>query len=118
MRHPWLSVFLALFMFSLAGFPPTAGFFAKFYVFSAAVNAGMVWLVVVAVLNSLISVFYYLRPVKAAFFDRDETIVQPRIAIGPLVIFTLLITVSGTLILGILPNYFLKLATSSVFMMM
>jgi len=118
MRHPWLSVFLALFMFSLAGFPPTAGFFAKFYVFSAAVNAGLVWLVVAAVLNSLTSVFYYLRPVKAAFFDRDEAIAQPRITADALVIITILITVSGTLILGILPNYFLKLATSSVFMMM
>jgi NADH-quinone oxidoreductase subunit N len=115
MRHPWLSVFLALFMFSLAGFPPTAGFFGKFYLFSAAINAGLVWLVVVAILNSLISVFYYLRPVKAAFFDRvDEEDRKP--VIGPLIAVAIIITVLGTLVLGLMPGYFLKLATSSVFM--
>ena len=116
-RHPWLAVSLALFMFSLAGFPPTAGFFGKFYVFSAAVNAGLVWLVIVAVLNSLISVFYYLRPVKAAFFDRLEED-GGRITLHPLIIITIIITVAGTLVLGILPGYFLKLAASSVFMIM
>ena len=116
-RHPWLAVSLALFMFSLAGFPPTAGFFGKFYIFSAAVNAGLVWLVVIAVLNSLISVFYYLRPVKAAFFDRLEED-GGRIILHPLIIITIIITVAGTLVLGILPGYFLKLAASSVFMIM
>jgi NADH-quinone oxidoreductase subunit N len=105
---------MALFMFSLAGFPPTAGFFGKFYLFSAAVNAGLVWLVIVAVLNSLISVFYYLRPVKAAFFDRVEE-EDRKPVIGPLIAVALIITVLGTLMLGIIPGYFLKLATASVF---
>lgn len=114
-RHPWLAIFLALFMFSLAGFPPTAGFFGKFYLFSAAINAGLVWLVVAAVLNSLISVFYYLRPVKAAFFERvDDEDRKP--VIGPMLAAAIIITVAGTMILGLLPGYFLKLATSSVFM--
>jgi NADH-quinone oxidoreductase subunit N len=116
-RHPWLSVFLALFMFSLAGFPPTAGFFGKFYLFSAAVNAGLVWLVIVAVLNSLISVFYYLRPVKAAFFDRvDSEDREP--VIGFTIGVAIVITVAGTLILGLFPGFFLDLATSSVFLIM
>lgn len=117
MRHPWLAVFLALFMFSLAGFPPTAGFFGKFYIFSAAVNAGLVWLVVVAVLNSLISVFYYLRPLKAAFFDRVDEEERPPV-IGPLVTVAILLTVAGTLVLGLMPGYFLDLATASVFIIM
>lgn len=116
-RHPWLSVFLALFMFSLAGFPPTAGFFGKFYLFSAAINSGLVWLVVVAVLNSLISVFYYLRPVKAAFFDRVED-EDRKPVMGALVTVAIIITATGTLVLGLFPGYFLKLATSSVFMIM
>jgi NADH-quinone oxidoreductase subunit N len=116
-RHPWLAVFLALFMFSLSGFPPTAGFFGKFYIFAAAVNAGLVWLVVAAVLNSLISVFYYLRPVKAAFFDSPQE-GDKSLRLNPLMVIALVITVSGTLILGIFPGYFLKLATSSVFMLM
>lgn len=116
-RHPWLAVFLALFMFSLAGFPPTAGFFGKFYVFAAAVNAGLVWLVVVAVLNSLISVYYYLRPVKAAFFDLEDKS-ETRAATSPLIAAAIIITVAGTLVLGLFPGYFLKLATASVFMIM
>jgi len=116
-RHPWLSVFLALFMFSLAGFPPTAGFFGKFYVFATAINAGLIWLVVAAVLNSLISVYYYLRPVKAAFFDRNKED-ENRVALSPLVILAIIVTVAGTLVLGVFPGYFLKLATASVFMIM
>jgi NADH-quinone oxidoreductase subunit N len=116
-RHPWLAIFLALFMFSLSGFPPTAGFFGKFYIFAAAVNAGLIWLVIAAVLNSLISVFYYLRPVKAAFFDSPQEGDNP-LRLNPLMVIALVITVSGTLILGIFPGYFLKLATSSVFMLM
>ncbi|MCP4568228.1 MAG: NADH-quinone oxidoreductase subunit N [FCB group bacterium] len=114
-RHPWLAVFLALFMFSLAGFPPTAGFIGKFYVFSAAINAGLVGLVVVAVLNSLISVFYYLRPVKAAFFEKPEGDVSPAI-FGPLIKAAIILTALGTLGLGLFPNYFLKLAAASVLM--
>ncbi len=116
-RHPWLAVFLALFMFSLSGFPPTAGFFGKFYIFASAINVGLIWLVIAAVLNSLISVFYYLRPVKAAFFDSPPEGDKP-LRLSPLVVVALIITVSGTLILGIFPGYFLKLATSSVFMLM
>jgi NADH-quinone oxidoreductase subunit N len=116
-RRPWLAVFLALFMFSLAGFPPTAGFFGKFYIFAAAINAGLVWLVILAVLNSLISVYYYLRPVKAAFFDREKES-ETRVALSPLITFAIVVTVAGTLVLGVFPGYFLKLATASVFMIM
>ena len=56
-------------MFSLAGIPPTIGFYAKFMVIEAAVNAGFVWLAVVAVLASLVGAFYYLRIVKLMYFD-------------------------------------------------
>jgi NADH-quinone oxidoreductase subunit N len=56
-------------MFSLAGVPPTAGFYAKFAVLSAAVQAGQIWLAVVAVIFSLIGAFYYLRIVKLMYFD-------------------------------------------------
>lgn len=120
-KHPWLMSFLALFMFSLAGFPPTAGFMGKFYVFSAAVNAGLVWLVVAAVVNSLISVFYYLKPLKAAFFDKpdDEPAdARPGLSLTPAIILVIAITAIGALGLGIFPGFFLKLAASSLFMMM
>ena len=56
-------------MFSLAGLPPTVGFYAKFAVIEAAVNAGFVWMAVIAVITSLIGAFYYLRIVKLMYFD-------------------------------------------------
>jgi NADH-quinone oxidoreductase subunit N len=116
-RHPWLASLLALFLFSLAGFPPTAGFFAKFYLFSAAVKSGLVWLVVVAVLNSLISVFYYLRPIKAAFFEAADD-GGAGVHLRPLMAAAVIVTAAGTLGLGLFPSYFLQLAKSSLFMIM
>ena len=59
-RRPGLAAAMSVFMFSLAGIPPLAGFFAKFFVFSAALDAGWGWLVVIGVVNSVISAFYYL----------------------------------------------------------
>ena len=66
---PWAAFLMLLLMFSLAGVPPTAGFYAKFSVLSAAVQAGQIWLAVVAVIFSLIGAFYYLRIVKLMYFD-------------------------------------------------
>lgn len=62
-RQPWLAAALGLFLLSLTGLPPTAGFLAKWYVFQAAIGAGYLWLAVALVLNSAISAFYYLRPI-------------------------------------------------------
>jgi len=72
-RHPWLAASLAAFLLSLAGFPPTAGFLAKFYVFSAAVAKGHIWLAVAAVLASLVSIAYYLKVVVAMYMREPET---------------------------------------------
>jgi NADH-quinone oxidoreductase subunit N len=66
---PWAAFLMLVLMFSLAGIPPTAGFYAKFAVLSAAVAAGQIWLAVVAVILSLIGAFYYLRIVKLMYFD-------------------------------------------------
>jgi NADH-quinone oxidoreductase subunit N len=71
-RKPFLGFAMALFMFTLAGMPPTAGFFAKYYVFSAAVSQGLVWLVVVGVLNSALSLYYYLRVVVVMYFNKAD----------------------------------------------
>lgn len=68
-RDPWLAFLMLVLMFSLAGVPPTAGFYAKFAVLSAAVQAGQIWLAVTAVVFSLIGAFYYLRVVKLMYFD-------------------------------------------------
>jgi NADH-quinone oxidoreductase subunit N len=68
-RSPWYALVMLLVMFSLAGIPPTVGFYAKFAVIEAAVDVGLVWLAVIAVLMSLIGAFYYLRIVKLMYFD-------------------------------------------------
>jgi NADH-quinone oxidoreductase subunit N len=68
-RSPWYAFMMLLAMFSLAGVPPTVGFYAKFSVIATAVSIGYIWLAVVAVLASLIGAFYYLRVVKLMYFD-------------------------------------------------
>jgi len=75
-RSPWWAFVMMLVMFSLAGIPPTVGFYAKFSVLEAAVTAGFTWLAVVAVLASLVGAFYYLRVVKLMYFD-DATDATP-----------------------------------------
>jgi NADH-quinone oxidoreductase subunit N len=111
-RHPWYAFLMMIIMFSLAGVPPTAGFYAKLAVFSAAVNAGHVWLAVYAVMLSLVGAFYYLRVVKLMYFDepvRTEAIrVQP---VGRLVL-----SANGLflLVLGILPQSLMAMCTVAV----
>lgn len=68
-RHPWFALLMLVMMFSMAGIPPTVGFYAKLSVLQAVVKAGMSWLAVVAVIFSLIGAFYYLRIVKLMYFD-------------------------------------------------
>lgn len=68
-RHPWFALLMLVMMFSMAGIPPTVGFYAKLAVLQAVVKAGMSWLAIVAVLFSLIGAFYYLRIVKLMYFD-------------------------------------------------
>jgi NADH-quinone oxidoreductase subunit N len=71
-RSPWFAAMLALLMFSLAGLPPTVGFYAKLSVLRAVVQVDMVWLAIVAVLLSVIGLFYYLRVVRMMYFDAPE----------------------------------------------
>jgi NADH-quinone oxidoreductase subunit N len=73
-----LASLFAIFMFSMAGIPPLAGFFAKFYIFLAAVQSGMWTLAVIGVLTSVIGCFYYLRVIKVMFFDAAELAFDPR----------------------------------------
>ena len=68
-RHPWAAGLLAVFMLSLTGIPPLSGFWAKYYVFLSGVQAGLTWLVVVAVISSVISAFFYLRVLVVAYLQ-------------------------------------------------
>jgi NADH-quinone oxidoreductase subunit N len=104
---------MTVFMFSLDGFPPTAGFMGKFYVFSSAVKSGFIWLVVIGVLNSLVSVYYYLRIVVLMFMHPPHAEAQ-RIPVALGASLVLLISLWGVLHLGILPESLLNLAQASV----
>ncbi|HWI35967.1 MAG TPA: NADH-quinone oxidoreductase subunit NuoN [Burkholderiales bacterium] len=112
-RSPWHAMLMMIIMFSLAGIPPTAGFYAKLAVFQAAVAAGHVWLAVAAVLLSLVGAFYYLRVVKLMYFDEPvgETAAVPRRPVGRFVI-----SLNGLflLILGILPQGLMALCVAAV----
>jgi NADH-quinone oxidoreductase subunit N len=74
-----MAIILAILMFSLAGLPPLAGFFAKFYVFSAAIEADLFVLAVIGVLASVVAAFYYLRVVKVMFFDEAMAGFEPMV---------------------------------------
>ena len=78
-RNSWYAFLMLLIMLSLAGLPPMVGFFAKLAVLQAVLQAGYVWLVVVAVMFSLVGAFYYLRVVKVMYFDAptDASLIQP-----------------------------------------
>jgi NADH-quinone oxidoreductase subunit N len=76
-RNPWLALVLLVAMLSLSGMPPFAGFVVKFGVFAAAVQAGMVWLAVIGVLNSIIGLYYYLTVLKVVYLYRSENDDQP-----------------------------------------
>ncbi len=75
--NPWMAFAMAMLMFSLAGIPPLAGFWAKFYVFLAAVNAKLYVLAVIGVLTSVIGAYYYLRVVKVMYFDQPKPAFEP-----------------------------------------
>jgi len=114
-RHPVASVGMLLFLLSLAGIPCTAGFIGKWWLFGAAIRVNLTWLAVVAVLNSVVSLYYYAR-VMVAIFIREgdgETKVQVPLplsaAIGAAGLFTLLI--------GVYPQPFIQLARYAVLMM-
>ncbi|TAH51657.1 MAG: NADH-quinone oxidoreductase subunit N [Chloroflexota bacterium] len=76
-RAPALAILMTYFMLSLAGIPPTAGFLGKFFVFGSAINSGLAWLAVIGVINSVISLFYYMRVIRPMFFDPTPEGAQP-----------------------------------------
>jgi NADH-quinone oxidoreductase subunit N len=71
-NHPLLSLSLLVILFSLAGIPPLAGFFAKFYIFKAVIEQSMFFLAVVGLLSTVVAAFYYLRIIKIIYFDEEK----------------------------------------------
>ena len=119
-RSPWYAFVMLLLMFSLAGVPPTVGFYAKLVVLQALLGAGMgglggsaaVWLAVVAVLFSLVAAFYYLRVVKVMYFDEPDD-PAPIVATADM---RVALSVNGAfvLVLGIVPQYLLALCAQAM----
>jgi NADH-quinone oxidoreductase subunit N len=101
-RNPLAATAMLVFMLSLGGIPPTAGFMGKFWLFSAAIDAGFIWLAVIAVANSAISLFYYIRVV--VFMWMKEEIVGSPITVGPAMATVLTITFLGSVAFGLYPQ--------------
>ena len=111
LRYPWLAAAMTIFMISLAGFPPTAGFVAKYGLFSAAIAEGYIWLVVIAVLNTLISVYYYLRLVINMYMKEEENALISSFNI--IVIGLIWIMAAMMIILGITPGFLLEITAEA-----
>jgi NADH-quinone oxidoreductase subunit N len=101
-RSPWLAAAITLAMVSLIGMPPAAGFMAKFYIFSSAVQNNLLWLVIIAVINSVISAFYYLRVVKVMWMNEPAS--AEKVPANAALILSLVICCAGVVLFGLLPN--------------
>ncbi len=108
-KHPLIALSMTIFLLSLGGLPPFAGFVAKFYLFSAAIQEGLLTLVIIAVLNSAISFYYYLKIVVFMYMKEPEA--EFNISLTPMTLFVVLIGVIGTIQLGIFPNAIITLAS-------
>jgi len=111
-RSPFLAAAMSLFMVSLAGFPPTAGFFGKLFLFYAAIKKGYILITVLAVVASIISVYFYLRVIVMMYFHEDESAPEPTKHIG----MRALVTVSSIAVLGIglFPSSLMELARGAI----
>jgi NADH-quinone oxidoreductase subunit N len=107
-RAPLLALALTLCLVSLIGMPPAAGFMAKFYIFSSAVQNDLLWLVVIAAINSVISAYYYLRVVKVMWFGQAAS--EEKVPSSGAPRFALFVCCLGVLLLGIIPGLVMKLA--------
>ena len=110
--RPGLAALMTIFLLSLGGIPPTAGFIGKWYIFSAAVQEGHYWLAIIGVLTSVVSVFFYLRIVVMMYMTEGTEVVRPRLpatAVAGLALVTI-----AVFYLGILPTRVLDLALDSI----
>lgn len=99
--NPFLCWIMALALFSLAGIPPTAGFFGKLFLISAGASKGSYWFIIIAALNMIIALYYYLRVVRAMFMDKNEQPVE-NINTEPATRFGLVICAAGIMLVGLL----------------
>jgi NADH-quinone oxidoreductase subunit N len=111
--HPVLALVMSIFLFSLAGIPPTAGFVGKLTIFSAAISTGYYWLVIIGVLTSAASVYFYFRVVMKMYMEAPE-MAPVQLQFSPSMILALTISVAGVLYIGVFPTTYLNVALESV----
>ncbi len=109
-RQPLLAAMLSLFMFSLAGIPPFAGFFGKYYVFIAAIKAHLTWLAIVGVISSVISVYFYLRIVVLMYFKDAE--LDVKVEESNTGLLAVMVSVLLVIVIGIAPGSLINLISS------
>jgi NADH-quinone oxidoreductase subunit N len=110
-RNPWIALAMTIAFLSLAGIPPAAGFFGKFFLFNAAVDAGLVWLALVGVINSIVALYYYLVVIKVMYVDRSADEDKP-IQMSMPYAWTLAATSVVVLLLGVIPQAIYDWATA------
>ncbi len=110
--HPFLAVLMLIFMFSLTGIPPTAGFIGKLYVFMSAINAGYTWLVIVAVVFSVISAYFYLRIIMYMYMKEPK--VEVATSQSGTLVAALGVTTVAVLVIGVFPSFLVKLAKAAL----
>ena len=111
-QQPVAAACLTLYLFSLLGLPVTAGFLGKFYIFKAAVNSGLLWLVTLMAINSVIGAYYYLRVIVVMYMREPQQKWTPA-PFPPAVALVLLLTAAGTIYLGLFPSAVMSFATQS-----
>jgi NADH-quinone oxidoreductase subunit N len=114
-RHPFAALLMLVFMVSLAGIPPTAGFIGKFYVFMSAVQAGLTWLAVLALVFAAISAYFYLRLVMVMYMREPGavTALSPRFVSSPALSIVLACAIAGVVFFGLYPDPIVNLATQA-----
>jgi len=114
-RHPFAALLMMVFMVSLAGIPPSAGFIGKFYVFMSAVQAGLTWLAVLALVFAAISAYFYLRLVMVMYMREPEavTALSPRFVSSPALSIVLACAIAGVVFFGFYPDPIVNLATQA-----
>ena len=106
-RNLLLATFLSVFLFSLAGIPPFAGFWGKYYLFYAAIKANLVWLAVIGILLSVVSVYYYIRIIVYMWFqDAPDELLDEKVVVSPLGAAAVWVAIVGTVIFGVYPQLF------------
>jgi NADH-quinone oxidoreductase subunit N len=113
-KRPLLGVAFTICLFSLMGIPPTAGFAGKFYIFAGAVKAGYIWLAVIGVLNSAVSLYYYLRVMVYMYF-RDAEEDYAWVTVSASVIVSIVVALIGIFYLGIIPGAVMDMARLAIF---